>query len=82
MGKTAKSTRGQEIVIVEVYPEDLMDTLMPGDIKVLKERYGDGPCSYEVHYPWKTNVLFTWFVDDVYEKYADTHKIVRRKESG
>ena len=58
MGKTAKSTRGQEIIIVEVYPDDLSGTLMPGDIEVLKERYGDKPCSYEVQYPWKKNKHF------------------------
>tara|TARA_Y100001937_G_scaffold128213_1_gene203056 strand:- start:7441 stop:7686 length:246 start_codon:yes stop_codon:yes gene_type:complete len=80
MGKTAKSTRGQEIIIVEVYPDDLSGTLMPGDIEVLKERYGDKPCSYEVQYPWKKNKHFTWFIEEVYEKYADTHKIIRQRQ--
>ena len=81
MGKTVKSTKGQEILIIETYPEDLADTLMPGDVEILKEKYGDKPCSYEVRYPWKKNAHFTWFVDDVYEKYEKTHRIVRRKRN-
>jgi len=82
VGKTAKNTRGQKIVIVEVYPEDLADTLMPGDIETLKDKYGDKPCSYEVYYPWKSNAHFTWFIEEIYEKYADTHNIVQGKGIG
>jgi hypothetical protein len=82
MPKTPKSTKGQEIIIVETYPEDLADTLMPGDVEILKEKYGDAPCSYEVHYPWKTHRHVTWFIDEVYEKYGDTHRIVRKKGIG
>ena len=51
MGKTPKSTRGQKIVITETYPEDLSHVLMPGDLEVLKEKYGDKPCAYEISYP-------------------------------
>ncbi len=82
MPKTPSSTHGKEIVIVEIYPEDVADSLLPGDLEVLKSKYGDRPCSYEVHYPWKENPHHTWFVDDVYERYAETHRIVQRKGTG
>ena len=82
MPKTSKNTKGESIVIVEIYPEDISDSLLPGDLETLKDKYGDRPCSYEVHYPWKKNPHFTWFVEDVYAKYAKTHRIVRQKESG
>jgi len=82
MPKTPKSTQGQKITIIEIYPEDIADSLMPGDLETLKNKYGDKPCSYEVHYPWKKNSHHTWFVDDVYEKYGETHQIVQQKESG
>lgn len=82
MPKTPKSTKGESIVIVEIYPEDISDSLLPGDLETLKHKYGDRPCSYEVHYPWKKHPHLTWFVDEVYEKYGDTHNIVRQKESG
>tara|TARA_B100000131_G_scaffold310350_1_gene341921 strand:+ start:308 stop:571 length:264 start_codon:yes stop_codon:yes gene_type:complete len=81
MPKTPKSTKGQKIIVVEVYPEDLAGTLMPGDIEVLKEKYGDQPCSYEVHYPWKKNVHHTWFIEEVYEKYDKTHMIERQRSN-
>ena len=79
MGKSPKNTRGQKIVIVEVYPDDLAGTLMPGDLELLKDRYGNEPCSYEIHYPWKNNAHFAWYVDEVYEKYGDSHIIIRQK---
>jgi hypothetical protein len=79
MAKTAKSTRGQTISILEIYPEDIAEALLPGDVELLKEKYGDGPCQYEVRFPWKDHMHYTWFVDDVYEKYSKTHKIIRRK---
>jgi hypothetical protein len=79
VAKTAKSTRGQTISILEIYLEDIADTLLPGDFELLKEKYGEDPCQYEVRYPWKDPVHYTWFVEDVYEKYSKTHKIVRRK---
>jgi hypothetical protein len=81
MAKTAKSTHGQEIIIVETYPEDIANTLMPGDFELLKEKYGDKPCVYEIYYPWKTHRHLTWFIDDIYEKYAKTHRIVRQKQT-
>lgn len=80
MPKTPKSTAGQRIVILELYPEDISDTLLPGDLKLLKEKYGDKPCFFEVHFPWKEVVHHTWFVDDVYEKYDNTHEIVRKRK--
>ena len=79
MGKSPKNTRVQKIVIVEVYPDDLAGTLMPGDLELLKDRYGNEPCSYEIHYPWKNNAHFAWYVDEVYEKYGDSHIIIRQK---
>ena len=79
MGKSPNNTRGQKIVIVEVYPDDLAGTLMPGDLELLKDRYGNEPCSYEIHYPWKNNAHFAWYVDEVYEKYGDSHIIIRQK---
>lgn len=79
MAKTPKSTKGQKIVIVETYPEDFADILMPGDLEVLKEKYGDKPCTYEVYYPWKDHRHVTWFVDEVYDKYSETHIIIRQK---
>ena len=79
MGKSPKNTRGQKIVIVEVYPDDLAGTLMPGDLELLKDRYGNEPCSYEIHYPWKNNAHFAWYIDEVYEKYGDSHIIIRQK---
>lgn len=82
MGKTAKSTEGQEIIIIETYPEDIAETLMPGDLELLKKKYGDKPCTYEVYYPWKKHRHLTWYIDDVYEKYADTHPIVHKKGNG
>ena len=82
MGKTPSSTHGEEIVIVEIYPEDIADSLLPGDLETLKSKYGDRPCSYEVHYPWKKNPHHTWFVENVYKKYAKTHRIVQRKGTG
>ncbi len=82
MPKTPKNTEGQEIVIVETYPEDLAATLLPGDLELLKEKYGDKPCTYEIFYPWKKHSHITWYIDEVYEKYADTHHIVHKKETG
>ncbi len=82
MPKTPKSTIGQTITILEIYPEDIANTLLPGDIDLLKEKYGDAPCQYEVRYPWKDQMHYTWFVDDVYEKYSKTHKIDQRKRYG
>lgn len=82
MARTPKSTHGQEIIITEIYPEDVASSLLPGDLKTLKDKYGDKPCSYEVQYPWKDILHHTWFVDDVYEKYEKTHHIVQRKGSG
>ena len=79
MAKKRKNTQNKPIVIVEIYPEDMSDILLPGDYEVLKERYGDKPCTYEVYYPWKDHPHHTWFVDDVYEKYAETYTIVRQK---
>ena len=79
MGKSPKNTRGQKIVIVEVYPDDLAGTLMPGDLELLKDRHGNEPCSYEIHYPWKNNAHFAWYIDEVYEKYGDSHIIIRQK---
>tara|TARA_B100001250_G_scaffold381027_1_gene372974 strand:+ start:519 stop:764 length:246 start_codon:yes stop_codon:yes gene_type:complete len=79
MGKTPKNTQNKPIIIVEIYPEDVADSLMPGDIETLRERYGDKPCSYEVRYPWKKHVHHTWFVEDVYEKYGKTHTILVQK---
>jgi len=79
MGKTPKSTKGQEIIITETYPEDLSHILMPCDLEVLKEKYGDKPCTYEVKYPWKENRHITWFVDDIYERYSESHIIIRQK---
>jgi len=83
MAKTPKSTQGQEITILEVYPEDIAAVLMPGDLELLKEKYGDRPCSYEVCYPWKKHAIHhTWFVDDIYKKFGKTHKIVQQKTLG
>ena len=65
MSKTPKSTKGESIIIVEIYPEDISSTLLAGDLKVLKDKYGDKPCLYEVRYPWKENHHVTWFVEDV-----------------
>ena len=79
MAKKRKNTQNKPIVIVEIYPEDMSDILLPGDYEVLKERYGDKPCTYEVYYPWKDHPHHTGFVDDVYEKYAETYTIVRQK---
>jgi len=79
VAKNRKNTRNKPIIIVEIYPEDMSDILLPGDYEILKERYGDKPCTYEVHYPWKDHPHHTWFVDDVYKKYAKTHTIVRQK---
>ena len=81
MAKTPKSTRGQKIIVVEVYPEDLAGTLMPGDVDLLKEKYGDRPCSYEVYFPWKKHATHTWFVDEIYEKYAKTHAIETQRSN-
>lgn len=81
MAKTPKSTQGQKIIIVEIYPEDIAESLLPGDLELFKEKYGDEPCTYEVYYPWKKHRHVTWFVDDIYEKYAKTHRIVRQKQT-
>ena len=79
MPKNPKNTQDKPIVIVEIYPEDMADCLMPGDHEVLKAKYGDKPCMYEVRYPWKKYAHHTWFIDDVYERYAETHTILRQK---
>jgi len=82
VAKTPKSTEGQEIIIIATYPEDLAAVLLPGDLELYKEKYGDKPCGYEVYYPWKKHRHVTWFIEEVYEKYAETHRIVLKKGNG
>ena len=78
MGNTPKNTSGKTILIKEIYPEDI-DCLLPGDCETLKAKYGEEPCLYEVRFPWKDNTHHTWFIDDIYERYGETHVIVRQK---
>ena len=79
MGKTSKNTLGKTILIKEIYPESLRHVLGEADYHTLKKKYGEEPCMYEVRFPWKDNMHHTWFIDDIYERYGETHVIVRQK---
>jgi|TARA_R110001583_G_scaffold16196_29_gene65886 hypothetical protein len=79
VGKTSKNTLGKTIFIKEIYPENIKDVLLEGDCETLKRKYGDKPCMYEVSFPWKDNIHHMWFIDEIYERYGETHVIVRQK---
>ena len=73
MTNNTNNKRKGTIRVVEIYPREIPD-LTERELQFYRERYNDGPCLFEVYFPWKkkANRMVTWDIESVRAAYGGT----------